>query len=456
MSFSRTTTVTKLSLPEMMAKLRQVFEEFVDPRRGKNSHYAVSDAALSAFSVFFMQCPSFLDYQRTMQETQGNNNAQSLFGVHEIPSDNQIRTLLDATAPSALAPLFTHIIDGLQGEGVLDRYRFGLNENLLIALDGTQYFSSTALHCPNCLQKTQANGRTLYSHTVVTPVLVRPGEDKVIPLLPEFVTPQDGSNKQDCELTAAGRWLDAWGSHYSPLGVTVLADDLYCHEPFCRKLLKAGMDFVLVCKPESHATLYEWLDDRVRMGQVKTVSRRRWTGRTHVTDTYHFAESLPLRDADDALMVNWCELISTNETGKVLYHNAFVTSHTVEDSNVIDLVAAGRARWKVENENNNTLKTKGYHFEHNYGHGKKNLSALLATLIILAYLVHNVMGWLNEKYQALRAKLGSRQRFFNDLRVMACYFSFQSWDAMLAFMLQALENPIPMARSPTVSEGASN
>jgi hypothetical protein len=42
----------------------------------------------------------------------------------------------------------------------------------------------------------------------------------------------------------------------------------------------------------------------------------------------------------------------------------------------------GRARWKVENENNNTLKTKGYSLTHNFGHGKHYLSALLATFEI--------------------------------------------------------------------------
>jgi len=31
-------------------------------------------------------------------------------------------------------------------------------------------------------------------------VLVKPDCDKVIPLFPEFIQPQDGSEKQDCEL----------------------------------------------------------------------------------------------------------------------------------------------------------------------------------------------------------------------------------------------------------------
>jgi hypothetical protein len=79
---------------------------------------------------------------------------------------------------------------------------------------------------------------------------------------------------------------------------------------------------------------------------------------------------VPLRDADDALMVNWCEITTRTEDGKVIYYNAFATSLAINDANVIEVVASGRARWKIENENNNTLKTKGYNFEHNFGHGK--------------------------------------------------------------------------------------
>jgi len=65
-----------------------------------------------------------------------------------------------------------------------------------------------------------------------------------------------------------------------------------------------------------------------------------------------------LRDSDDALLVNWCEITTRTEEGKILYRNAFATSLAIDDVNVATVVASGRARWKIENENNNTLKTK--------------------------------------------------------------------------------------------------
>jgi hypothetical protein len=439
----KTVNAGVLTFSNVRQQIRTTFSEFFDRRRGKNTRYTLEDAALSAFSVFFMQSPSFLEHQRSMQDTQGRDNAQTLFGVHHIPTDNHIRTLLDAVPPSAAYPLFHFVFNGLQEAGVIDQYR-AIGQRLLLALDGTEYFSSQNIHCEQCSTRTHGD-RTTYSHTALTPVLVHPAQDKVIPLPPEFIVPQDGQKKQDCEINGARRWLAREGARYAALGAILLGDDLYCHEPYCRDALSRGFDFILVCKPDSHTLLYEWVDDLARNGCVRTVSIRRRVGKFWQTDAYRYVSDVPLRNEDPALTVQWCELTSTREDGKVLYHNAFATSLAVTDSNVAEIVAAGRARWKIENENNNILKTKGYHFEHSYGHGKQHLASLLATLILFAYLLHTLLDWMDDKYCLLRQKLPSRQRLFNDIRALTSYLCFESWDALLDFMIKGWSPPSPTA-----------
>jgi len=200
----------------------------------------------------------------------------------------------------------------------------------------------------------------------------------VLPLEPEFITPQDGHDKQDCENAAAKRWLRQYGSRYRALGVTLLGDDLYCKQPVCEAIRQEGLNFILVCKPDSHKTLYEWLAGlETTTGGVHSVRVTRRQGKRTYTDTYRFVNQVPLRDGDDALEVNWCGLTTTQADGKVLYHNAFATNHRLTKENVADRVKAGRARWKVENENNNTLKTKGYHLTHTTGKGDRSTSAHL-------------------------------------------------------------------------------
>jgi hypothetical protein len=94
-----------LSFDSMLKQLLVTFKELPDYRAGKNSQYEVKDAAAGAFSVFFMQSPSFLAHQRNLQCKQGRNNAATLFGVEQVPSDAQIRNLLDPIAPQYLRKL---------------------------------------------------------------------------------------------------------------------------------------------------------------------------------------------------------------------------------------------------------------------------------------------------------------------------------------------------------------
>jgi len=91
----------------------------------------------------------------------------------------------------------------------------------------------------------------------MTPVIVSPDSNSVISLEPEFMTPQDGSLKQYCENAAAKRWLKTYAKRYKDIGTTILGDDLYSCQPLCQLILDEKLNFILVCKPDSHKTLYE-------------------------------------------------------------------------------------------------------------------------------------------------------------------------------------------------------
>lgn len=78
----------KLSFDWFVSKIQEVFEGLPDHRKCRPTRrYSMKDAALGAFAMFFSQSPSFLAYQQAMQQAQRRNNAQSLFGVQEIPGD---------------------------------------------------------------------------------------------------------------------------------------------------------------------------------------------------------------------------------------------------------------------------------------------------------------------------------------------------------------------------------
>jgi hypothetical protein len=408
-----------------------------DARTGDNTRYSMEDIGLSAFSVFFTQSPSFLSAQKTLEQNKGCNNAKSLFQIQEIPCDNHIRQCLDPVSPDKLFPLYDEVYQALRQEGLLDSMR-AFHQTQLIALDGTWYFSSDKIHCPQCNCLEHKSGKKTYYHSAITPVIVAPGQPQVIALRPEFIAPQDGHTKQDCEIAAAKRWLQHNSALYSPLQATLLGDDLYCHEPFCRKTLLHGFHYLFVCKPDSHTTLYNWVN-LLEAPDIRTFKARVKKGAHFQTYTYRYANAVPLTEGQDALKVNWCEVSVTDHEGKVVFLNAWATNWLITDENVAAIVAAGRARWKIENENNNTLKTKGYHLDHNFGHGKQYLSSLLATMNILAFLFHTFLSFSDKNYQLIRGHLPTRKTFFEDLRALTRYLVFPSWDSLMDFMMRGLE-----------------
>jgi hypothetical protein len=252
--------------------------------------------------------------------------------------------------------------------------------------------------------------------------------------------PQDGHDKQDCEQMAGKRWIRHHAHALAPHHVTVLGDDLYSKQPFCALALAKGFNFILVCKPDSHPKLYERVAFWQANDGIAACESRHWNGRFTEVSMYRFLHDVLLLDGKDALSVNWFEITVVNaQTGEQLYHNSFITNHQITAENVAEAAQAGRGRWKIENENNNVLKTKGYHVEHNFGHGQQYLAAIMLSLNLLAFLFHTVLEWSDPKYALLRQVLARRQTFFDDIRALMRYMVFDSWQHLMEFMIRGLE-----------------
>jgi len=307
------------------------------------------------------------------------------------------------------------------------------------------YFSPKKIYCGNCNYKEHKDGTKTYFHQCMSAVIAHPNLNHVIPLIPEFIEPQDGHSKQDCERAAAKRWLNYSGKTYAQLGVTLLGDDLYCCEPICRIAIENGFHFIFTCKETSHPCLYEWLESIALGGGINEVQQRIGTVRNVGIWRCRYVNQVPVREGEDALQVNWCEIEIFNKQEKRLYYNTFATDHAITADNVFDLVKGGRTRWKVENEHNNTLKNHGYHLEHNFGHGKKHLSSLLASLIFLSFFLHSLLDLTDKQYHKLRSQL-PRYFFFQQIRTLLIYMYFTSWWALLELILTGTQRAPPRNR----------
>jgi len=169
-----------LLLDDLIRGLRDVCGAFPDKRKGGDVVYSMADIGMAAFSMFFMQSESFLAHQRSLEERRKTSNCQSLFGMNKIPTDNHIRAMLDPVSPSLLQPAFDQALSGLRSRGGLRAFE-RLGSRTLIALDGTEYFCSQKLGCPNCQTRKRANGKTDHYHSMLAATIVAPGHDERTP-----------------------------------------------------------------------------------------------------------------------------------------------------------------------------------------------------------------------------------------------------------------------------------
>jgi hypothetical protein len=415
-------------LDELINGLRNACAGFTDKRRTtKNVVYSMADIGAAAFSLFFMQCESFLDFGRKMENKKRMSNARTLFKLDKIPTDIHIRGMLDEVEPEALQPCFDDAITKLASNSGMEAFK-RLDGRLLIALDGTEYFCSDKLNCRNCLSRKRGKDGVAYYHSMLCATIVAPGHNRSVHLMPEFIETKDGAIKQDCERNAAKRWLksDKLSAviEYRPI---ILGDALFACQPIA-EAVKAieGADFIFICKEELNTAVFDFVETANVESRVERLPKG-------VVHEYRWVTSVPLRK-NDPITTNWLEFTIKDKSAKVTYRNTFITSLHITVETVVEIAACGRSRWKIENESFNVLKNNGYNLEHNFGHGEKHLAKVFATMNLLAFTFHEVCDSIIDIWKKARLQAGKRTSFFSKLLTTCEYFVFSSWDALMNTM----------------------
>jgi len=393
-----------LSFDPLIRQIRLRAKQLPDTRDEGSCGYSMPDALMSAFALFSLKDRSLLAFEKRRNDA----NIKNIFRVLNVPSDTQMRTILDPLEPDLLRPMFSDIFRQLQRGKALEPYVF--HEGCyLLSMDGTGYFSSKKIHCESCLQKKNSKtGEITYQHQMLGAVLVHPDQKQVIPLAPEPIIKQDGDNKNDCERNAGKRLLQKMRDDHPNLPVIIVEDGLASNAPHIRLLKSLDMHFLLGAKPDDHEHLFEEVSKAEAAGRVTTL---RWTDDTQKEDVQceiRFVNQVPLNQSNADLLVNFLQYTEYAADGSILKRFSWVTDLTIRRDNARHLVRGGRARWKVENETYNTLKNQGYHFEHNFGHGEQNLSVVFAMLMMLSFLVDQTQELCCPLFQAVHKKLGSR------------------------------------------------
>jgi hypothetical protein len=415
-----------LSFSALRKILSERFSNLTDTRQREKINHSIHDVFMSGFAMMFFQEPSLLRFQQSLEDDIHNNNLKTLFGVGSIPKDTQMRDIMDEVDSKELEPLFDDFFRPLQRGKHFEQYRV-LEKHYIVSVDGSGYFGSDTVCCPGCLTKENKKGEVRYEHQIVQAAIMHPDMRQVIPLAPEEVRNTDGKEKQDCEINAGKRLLHKIRSSHPKLPLIIIADSLYSKQPAIEEIVSLRMRYVLTVKPGDHKKLMEWVNEQRVLKETSRMEVKDRKGRTHI---YEWINEVPLNDNKKTIMVNYFEYW-LQDKGRTTYHNSWVTDIVTDEKNVEELVRIGRCRWKIENEVFNTLKNQGYYVEHNYGHGKKNLSISFFILNLLAFFMHQIFELTDTLYQQLRKKMGSKKNLWGCLRGVLNVLIFESWEYLL-------------------------
>ena len=421
----------RLSASGLFGVMRCGFEKIVDRRAVEIIKISLADTLMSGFAMFSLKDPSLLAFDARRKT---DDNLKRIYGMAQVPCDTQMRTTLDEVEPAELKVLYQDIFREVQRGKVLEKFVF-MEGCYLLSLDGTGYYSSKKVHCDACMQKVdKKTGEVTYYHQMLGGAIVHPDRKEVIPLAPEPIIKQDGETKNDCERNAAKRFLEQLRHDHPHLPLIIIEDALSSNAPHIRELEQHQCHYILGVKEGDHAFLFEQVAAAHQAGQTTEIEM----SGVGVKHQFRFINQVPLNQSNQDLLVNFVEYWEVKQDGTLspsVQHFCWITDFTVTADNVFRIMRGGRARWKIENETFNTLKNQGYHFEHNFGHGEKNLSVVFALLMMLAFLVDQVQQLACRLFQAVLEKESSRRGLWEHVRALFHTLDFDSMESIYRALL---------------------
>ncbi len=399
----------------------KLYEELVIPHfeyleqedtRRNNAKYSLSDVCKSGFAVYSLKSSSLLDFRpKTAAEA---HNLKACFQINNIPSDNGLRNILDTVDSSLMGRIFDKTTAYLERKGILKKYEF-LDGAIVTTLDGVHHYSSKKVKCDCCLTRQHRDGSFTYSHSMLSAAIVHPKKSEVFIVDNEPIVQQDGQQKNDCECNAAKRLFNRMRKLYASKSMVYVMDALYGCGPIidligqCSPMWK----FIINAKENGHKHLFQQFDQQNELGEVSWKSWRRKEGTYEVG----WINGLALNATQKHTKVNMIVVNFTDKKGKSITFN-YMTDIELKITNVMDVISAGRSRWKIENEVFNTLKNQQYNFEHNFGHGKQYLATNFAYLMLLAFTIDQMRQLGSRLFRSIWKGLKTKKATWDAIRTV--------------------------------------
>lgn len=427
-----------LWIKDLLTNVRQKFDKIKDTSAKRSREYTLTNCLMSGLAIFGMKYPSLLQFDSDSRHSKVvKSNLKSLYQVAKAPSDTQFRERLDVIDPNQLQRGLNAVITQLQRGKALETYQH-IGNRYLVPIDGTGFFSSHEVHCANCCVKEHKNGSRTYYHQALSSVIAHPEHKTVFPVAIEFIQKQDGASKNDCELNAAKRLIIKLKTSHPHLKMRMLCDALYANGPFIQELLANDMGYIIAATKKNNSYLFaQYNSTNVTSYKVQEGTK---------SYVYKFCNNLSLNETHQDLKVNFVEYIEI-EDKKVKFYSSWITDIHLTETNIVNVVKGARCRWRIENETFNTLKNQGYNFEHNFGHGNENLSAVMAYLMMIAFAIDQTQQHTSKYFDLALQKQVRKLYLWQKIRGLFLNFIIDSWEQLYRFIIEQPEVKLSLVLS---------
>lgn len=433
------------------AMINEISDEFlkIEDTRADNVSYSVHDALMSAFAMFSIKSESLLDFQENREDDVVWSNIKNTFHCSDVPKESQMRNILDTIDPMDIRSPFKSIFSQVQRGKALEEMAY-LNGYYLLAIDGCEIYKSTYRFNDTCMVRNPKHGDTEYYQQFLAGSIVHPFKKEVIPLCPEMILKQDGSEKNDSERNASRRFLSHYRREHPHLKTIVLEDAMSANAPHIKTLNEKNCRFIINIKPKGNKFIFKQIkklesesSNKVHeFENIETVTLNPKGQTMKVPNTmiqkYKFVNDISLNAFHKDVKVNALIYAEYDVKRDKTTHFSWVTDLEITDENVVEIMRAGRARWRIENETFNVLVNLGYNLKHNFGLGKKHLSTNFIQLMMLAFLVDQIQQLCCPLFQAVLLKK-RKKRLWRKMRAMFSILDICSIEEMLNAIVYGMQ-----------------
>jgi len=435
--------------PDHLIKFISDFFNKIPDHRANNKTISLKDTLMSAYAIFSLKIPSLLKFDEDFRKGD-TTNLSNLFNIINVPSDTQMREIIDGVNPKYLKPCFPQLFKAIQRQKKLEAYEFFRRNNTpyyLMPVDATTYFSSGNIRCKNCIERNQKGQSARYYHQMFTAAIVHPDLKTVIPISGEAISNEFGDNKQDSEHKAFKRFYKRFKSDHPKLKIIMCGDALYSTFPVVNELILDNQLFILSIKEGYNKSLFKFMQSRLNTNVVKEITEEEVVGdkvKKNVKRLYRYINNVQFnKTTGQDIEINLLDFYETveweckGEMKKEEKRFTWATNIYIDEKSIKKIVKGGRSRWKIENEVFNTIKTKGYNFEHNYGHGNKYLSENFSYLMMLAFFIDQILEMTNKQFIKIMERHKRKIRIWEIFKNIYNFFYLNNFEELF----HIAENP---------------